>query len=420
MATFPAIRPGSRPFTRGDWASVTHRALDGGEVVVVNESVERGAKVTLTFPNVNNTTWQSILDFYRQTLGTFEGFYFSTITMQASRTKIGYWWRFVDQPQATDHHDNIRTVTVTVKQVPRVIQQAGGLTFTASSRLIVPSRNAGAAPVFVATSAIYPPFGATPAGPTFIATSALYPPAISGPTFRATSEIFPGSAYDPRTILCVQFDGANNSEDFVNSAVNGPSLSITSGNSRPYITTSGAKFGQAGRFTPVATSYALLETALNDGFSPGSDDFFIGVWVKNTGSWSGGFAFSIGSSSSSNGQYLQVLTNRIGFAFFGLTEYTSSVTDQFLNQTVNCVVDRNAGSVRFFISTNGTSFTQVGSTATVSTYSINSPDRFATIGGSRRGGSDSFSGLLDSVMVARRSYWDGSTLQAPLASPYVP
>jgi hypothetical protein len=388
--------------------------------MVVHESIERGATVPFVFENVTNQTWQDILDHYREQQATFSGYYFDQVTLQPSRTKAGYWWKYTSIPTASDLHDDVRTVQVIVRMVPRVIQQTRGIILRGSSRIIPPIPGATRGPLLTGSGAIYPPTGGPLAGPTLEGSAEIFPPSITGVTLRGSSEIFPGIEYDPRTVLCVQFDGANNSEDFVNSANNGPALSITSGNNRPYITTTDSKFGQAGRFTPITTNYARLETDLNDGFNPGTSDFFIGLWVKNTGSWGGGFAFTIGSTSTSGGQYIQVLTNRIGFAMFGQSFVTSSVTDQFLNTWVNCVVDRKGGSVRAFISTNGTSFTQVGSTVTVSDYTVNSTFRFATIGSSRSGGPDSFPGLLDSVLVARRSFWDGTAMQSPLSTPYVP
>lgn len=136
MTAFPALRPTSRPVTPGEWPSATHKAMDGGTVVVVTESVERGRTVSMAFENVTKADWELIRDHYRGQDSLFEGFYFQTITLDATHTPAGWWWRHITPPQCDDAFTNVRTVTCQFELVERVSVGFGGGLLTVSVEMV--------------------------------------------------------------------------------------------------------------------------------------------------------------------------------------------------------------------------------------------------------------------------------------------
>ena len=73
-ASFPAIAPTSRQFDPGDWPVKRFNSQNGAEVRILYGNRRVGAKLSLSYQNIDDATAQSFAAHYYEQLGTFKTF----------------------------------------------------------------------------------------------------------------------------------------------------------------------------------------------------------------------------------------------------------------------------------------------------------------------------------------------------------
>jgi hypothetical protein len=119
MAAFPTLTPSAAPITPGAWPVATISSLNGAEARTRQGSAQIGRRLQLTFTNVTEANFLSILNHYRGQRSGLDSFGFNTATLAADLTPAGYAWLYASRPQVIDEHADVFTVVCEFKAEPR-------------------------------------------------------------------------------------------------------------------------------------------------------------------------------------------------------------------------------------------------------------------------------------------------------------
>ena len=144
MAQFPALSPSAAPITFGAVPVTTASSLNGSESRIRHGTAEIGRRLRLTFENVSESDFLTILSHYREQRGGFDSFGFNTTTLAAALTPSGYAWLYASPPQVVDEHADVFTVACEFKAEPRGLLVAPGDTWRSFFSTFTPgARNNG-------------------------------------------------------------------------------------------------------------------------------------------------------------------------------------------------------------------------------------------------------------------------------------
>ena len=126
MATFPSLVPSDAPITPGAWPVLAFSSLNGAESRIRQGSAQIGRRLRLTFLNVTEANFLSILAHYQGQRSGFDSFGFDTTTLAADLTPSGHAWLYASRPQVVDEHLDVFTVVCEFKSEPRGLVVAAG------------------------------------------------------------------------------------------------------------------------------------------------------------------------------------------------------------------------------------------------------------------------------------------------------
>lgn len=159
MAYFPSLAPApAPPVTQGTWANNLIAAVDGSTSMVRVGSMLTGKLLELTFPNISESDFLSILNHYRGQRSGFDAFSFTNVTLPVDQTPAGYSWRYLEPPQVVDDHLNCFTVSCRFRCEPRGTYHIPGADWISSqSTLTVGARDGGAAKAWISSATTFTP-----------------------------------------------------------------------------------------------------------------------------------------------------------------------------------------------------------------------------------------------------------------------
>jgi hypothetical protein len=401
MATFPALRPGTRTYIAASYPGAVHTAYGGQESRVRTSNASSGARLRLQFPGISEAQMLEIASHYAGQRGRFypfqlSGEVLSGVTNPNTLTPAGYQWIYASSPKVTDISEGtgvnprcIHDVELELELVPEVSTFAGGARWVATASIrggIVASGNitlAGASwsvvaaidggnrtgiasgAAWTATAAIAggaPSNGnSTLLGAAWVAAATIGGGGIvtntsaTGAAWNATAAIAGGAASvtaatDPNfssVSLLLHMDGSNGSTTFTDSS--SAARTITrSGNAQ--ISTALSKFGGASGLFDGSGDYLTAST--NAAFAYGTGDLTGEAWVYITSSPSNWFTIydssPTGSSRTDGFVWFLNSSRRIGLFFNGSTRFTGNLTVP-TNQWSHVAITRSGGTWKAFV-----------------------------------------------------------------------
>ena len=125
---FPNLVPSSRTFAPGDFPTKKFVSQSGVETRVLYGSKETGAKLSLTYKNLSDSSADNFIGHYRDMKGTYTTFDLSDSVASSVRggwtglssrmdKPTGTLWRYASQPQITSVKPGISNVRVNLVAV---------------------------------------------------------------------------------------------------------------------------------------------------------------------------------------------------------------------------------------------------------------------------------------------------------------
>jgi hypothetical protein len=463
MATFPALRPGTRTYIAASYPGAVHTAYGGQESRVRTSNANSGARLRLQFPGISEAQMLEIASHYAGQRGRFypfqlSGEVLSGVTNPNTLTPAGYQWIYASSPKITDISEGtaasprcIHDVELELELVPEVSTFAGGARWVATASIrsgIVASGNitlAGASwsvvaamdggnrtgiasgAAWTATAAIAGGAASngnsTLLGAAWVAAATIGGGGIvtntsaTGAAWSVTAAIAGGAASvtaatDPNfssVSLLLHMDGSNGSTTFTDNS--SAARTITRfGNAQ--ISTAQSKWGGASALFDGNGDYLTAPTNTAFAFS---GDFTVEAWIRISTNPAPTFSiFDTGNDASREfGLYLYLNSSR---QLVVLRNFVNRITTSAAvptGQWVHVALTRSSGVWRLFIdgTVNTTTYT---STLDLTTGACIIGGSVQTIlGGSSQGW---FDGYIDDVRITKGVARYTATFTPPTAA----
>jgi hypothetical protein len=129
MAIFPALLPGTRTYSPGEFPHSAHRVYDGSEARVRHSNTVLGVRLRLFFPAISSADLLTVIAHYSGQRGRFLPFaipveLLSGVDTPADFTPEGLQWRYAAKPTVEDisitgaSPSNVHNLTVELETVP--------------------------------------------------------------------------------------------------------------------------------------------------------------------------------------------------------------------------------------------------------------------------------------------------------------